>query len=102
MIKTLYLFIFCSMNVPKFMFKYSAPAFASCSIFFTLKSSAQGFKENKVFISGSVKNFDKEKNQQSIVFMVSSAFGEITKKAEMVDSTGRFMLETFSGYFDSI
>ncbi|WP_157766491.1 TlpA family protein disulfide reductase [Pedobacter ginsengisoli] len=83
------------MNVLKFMFKYSALAFASCSIFFTLKSSAQGFKESKVFISGSIKKFDKEKHLKSVVFMVSSAFGEITKKAEIIDSTGRFMLETF-------
>jgi len=83
------------MNVLKFLFKNSALVFAFCSIFFTLKSSAQGFKESKVFISGSVKNFDKEKHQQSVLFIVNSALGEITKKAEMVDSTGNFMLETF-------
>ncbi|NQX40794.1 Thiol-disulfide isomerase or thioredoxin [Pedobacter steynii] len=57
-------------------------------------SSAQHFKEDKITISGAIKNFDKEKNQHTVVFLINSAVNGTIKKTEVVDLGGKFKFES--------
>lgn len=65
-----------------------------CCLLIPFASSAQKFKEGKIMISGSIKNFDKEKSEHTVVFLINSVVNGITKKAEIVDSAGNFRFES--------
>jgi thiol-disulfide isomerase/thioredoxin len=75
-------------------FKLYWVVFAFCFLLISFKSYPQDFKEGKILVSGYVKDFDHEKGENTVVFLINSAVNGVIKKTEMIGSRGNFRFET--------